>query len=149
MPHRDWTFRIKDILDAVSAVQKYTQGMELETFIDAWRNITDYYRFEMRAYAKYRDAQFVEVVKGGVKKRLVKGRVLIMISGVLVLDYSDRYEKSRYTQALGKFLNKYVLHWQWDAVYGDQLNYKILELQNVVKEYLAMEATGSEFADMW
>ena len=33
MPHRDWKFRIQDILDAVRAVRQYTQGMEFETFI--------------------------------------------------------------------------------------------------------------------
>ena len=33
MPHRDWKFRIQDILDAVHAVRQYTQGMEFETFI--------------------------------------------------------------------------------------------------------------------
>lgn len=32
MPHRDWKFRIQDILDAVVAVQEYTQGMEFKTF---------------------------------------------------------------------------------------------------------------------
>ena len=33
MPHRDWKFRIQDILDAVRAVQEYTQGMEFRTFV--------------------------------------------------------------------------------------------------------------------
>lgn len=28
MPHREWKFRIQDILDAINAIQKYTQGME-------------------------------------------------------------------------------------------------------------------------
>lgn len=34
MPHRDWKFRIQDILDAVSAVQEYTRGMEFKTFTE-------------------------------------------------------------------------------------------------------------------
>ena len=34
MPHRDWKFRIEDILNAVSAIEKYTQGMEFDTFIE-------------------------------------------------------------------------------------------------------------------
>jgi len=36
---RDWKFRIQDILDAVGAVQKYTQGMEFKTFIDDRRTV--------------------------------------------------------------------------------------------------------------
>ena len=33
MPHRDWKFRIQDILDAIDAVQEYTRGMDLKSFI--------------------------------------------------------------------------------------------------------------------
>ena len=34
MPHRDWRFRIQDILDAVGSVQTYTRGMEFKTFTE-------------------------------------------------------------------------------------------------------------------
>ena len=34
MPHRDWKFRIEDILDAVGTIQEYTQGMEYKTFTE-------------------------------------------------------------------------------------------------------------------
>lgn len=33
MPLRDWRFRIQDILDAVGAVFKYTQGVNYKSFI--------------------------------------------------------------------------------------------------------------------
>ena len=33
MPRRDWELRINDILDAINAVQKYTEGMKYETFV--------------------------------------------------------------------------------------------------------------------
>ena len=39
MPHRDWKFRIQDILDAVTAIEKYTQGMEFNTFIEDRRTV--------------------------------------------------------------------------------------------------------------
>ena len=39
MPHRDWKFRIQDILDAVSAIEKYTKGMEFNTFIEDRRTV--------------------------------------------------------------------------------------------------------------
>ncbi len=39
MPRRDWKFLIQDILDAVGAVQKYTQGMEFKAFIEDRRTV--------------------------------------------------------------------------------------------------------------
>lgn len=33
MPHRNWLFRINDIMDAVSAVEQYIKGMSYEDFI--------------------------------------------------------------------------------------------------------------------
>lgn len=39
MPLRDWKFRIQDILDAVRAVRKYTEGMEFKTFIEDRRTV--------------------------------------------------------------------------------------------------------------
>ena len=33
MPHRDWLFRISDILSAISAVETYVKGMSYEDFI--------------------------------------------------------------------------------------------------------------------
>jgi uncharacterized protein with HEPN domain len=32
VPHKDWKFRIQDILDAIDAAQKYTQGMDYKAF---------------------------------------------------------------------------------------------------------------------
>jgi len=39
VPHRDWKFRIQDILDAISAIKKYTQGLELKAFIEDRRTV--------------------------------------------------------------------------------------------------------------
>ncbi len=146
----DW-FESKgfEILETKAKHKSGPLGEEMECGLDAWRNVTDYYRFRMTVYTKYYDGVPVEIIKNGVKKKMIKARVYFRVGGKLILDYSDRYDKSRFTKAVGKFLNDYVLHWQWDSIYGDQLNYKILELQNVIKEYLNMTVTGSEFADMW
>ncbi len=124
-------------------------GGEFECIMTGWRNLTDYYRYEMKAFCHYWESQEVEVIKDGKKKKLLKARYYFWVSGKLILDYSDRFTKSRFTKALNTFLKNHVLHWQWDAIYGDKLNYKVLELQTVIKDFLKMECTGSEFADMW
>jgi uncharacterized protein with HEPN domain len=32
VPHRDWTFRITDILECVAKIQRYTAGMSISEF---------------------------------------------------------------------------------------------------------------------
>ena len=39
MPHRDWKFLLQDILDAIAAIQKYTQGMDFKTFTEDRRTV--------------------------------------------------------------------------------------------------------------
>jgi hypothetical protein len=138
-----------EVMEGKAKHRAGTNGEEFEVQAVAWRNVTDYYRLNMSCFCKYWDGQYVEVVKDGKKKRMIKARLYVRISGNLILDYNERYEKSRFTQAVGRLLNMYVLRWQWDSIYGDQLNYKILELQSVIKDFLHMEAAGSEYADMW
>jgi hypothetical protein len=138
-----------EVMEGKAKHKAGTFGHEVEGEIAAWRNITDYYRFEMSVSMKYWDANPVEVVRGDQKKTLLKGRFMFRLRGSLVLDWGGRYERTKFRQVLGKFLNNKVLMWQWDSIYGDQLNYKVLELGNVIKEYLNMEGSGSEYADMW
>ncbi|HEX9016261.1 MAG TPA: DUF86 domain-containing protein [Chloroflexota bacterium] len=33
MPPRDWTLRIQDIIDAIGAIQRYTEGMDLDALL--------------------------------------------------------------------------------------------------------------------
>jgi len=146
----DW-FESKsfEVVEGKAKHKMGTFGEEFETIMHAWRNVTDYFRFEMVVYSKYWDGNYVEVVKGGQKKKMIKARLYMRIGGTLVMDYSDRYDRSNFGKGLGKFMDKFVMRWPADAVYSDQLHYKIHELMNVVKEYLNVEAKGSEFADMW
>jgi len=39
VPHREWKFRIQDILDAIGAIKKYTRGMEFKTFTEDRRTV--------------------------------------------------------------------------------------------------------------
>lgn len=39
MPHREWRFRIQDILGAIRAIRKYTQAMEFKTFVEDRRTV--------------------------------------------------------------------------------------------------------------
>jgi len=39
VPHRDWKFRIQDILDAIDVIREYTRKMELKTFVKDRRTV--------------------------------------------------------------------------------------------------------------
>ncbi|MHB8782778.1 MAG: HepT-like ribonuclease domain-containing protein [Desulfobacteria bacterium] len=39
MPHRGWTFRVQDILDAIAAIRAYTETMEFSHFVADRRTV--------------------------------------------------------------------------------------------------------------
>ena len=41
MPPRDWRLRLRDILDAIAAIQEYTAGMDFESFCQDRKTVED------------------------------------------------------------------------------------------------------------
>jgi len=121
----------------------------IEYGLRAWRNVSTYARYIMNVNVIVWDMVDVVVVKDGVKKKLKKCRFLVNVSGDLELDYANRFERSAFSKAVRDFLNQKILIWKILVYWGDQLDYKVQELADVMKEYMKMETRGSSFSDMW
>lgn len=124
-------------------------GSETEYVITGWRNLTEFIRWTVRVDIWGWEEVDVEVIKDGKKQVLQKMRLWIRINGDLVLDYGGRFEKSRFSLALRKFLIGKVLAHRVDSFEGDMLHYKLLDLQTAIKTFLGLSTLGNEFADMW
>ncbi len=90
----------------------------------------------------------VEVIKDGVKRRMMHGRIHIIISGVIESDYKDLYgntqwDKTPFLRTLQKVFEKSVLKQEIYAKYLDPFYYEVLELFEDIKKQFEMYGIGS------
>ncbi len=92
----------------------------------------------------------VEVIKNGVKKKMMKARMTLTFSGKVVTDYPDdfgstRWNKSPFLKTLQNVFEKSVIKQDLDFKHEDVLYYHILHLYEAVKKHLEMEGSGSVY----
>jgi len=125
-------------------------GVEYEFKWVAWRKVSDYVKFWINVWIYVWDAKDLEVIKDGKKVKLTKCRLQIEFDGYVELDYTNRFQKTKFLQWLMNFYHKYILreekvisNW-WDELY-----YRVYKLQTIAKEYLDMESKGNAYYDIW
>ena len=121
-------------------------GAEQEISFTGSKDITEFYRHNMALDFHLWDMTEVEVEVKGVKKTLTSARMEIIITGDLEVDYQGRFEKKKFLQELRNFLMKYIIKEEMEGVYADELRYRLYKLHTAIKEYLDMQAQGSEYA---
>ncbi|MBN2458291.1 hypothetical protein JXB31_04135 [Candidatus Woesearchaeota archaeon] len=126
-----------------------TFGFEDEYEIRGWRDETDYHRIYIDFYMHMWDANEVDVLIEGQKKRLMKARLYMSIQGKIETDPSGRFDTSMFSKALRKFMYDKVIHHKYESVWGDKLQYKMHEIYGHIKEYLDMQSKGMYFKNMW
>lgn len=123
-------------------------GYEQEIKIRAFRNDTEFARVWINFYIHTNDLTEVDVIKEGKKVKLMKGRLLVTITALFEFDYEEKWEGSKFQEALRDFLLNYIFNRKYQ-VYGDKIEYECHNLQELIKQYLDMQAKGNQFADVW
>ena len=122
-------------------------GAELEIKWYAEKNITDYFREKINVEFHIWDYTEVEVLQNGVKKELAKARMDIKITGELILDWQDKFEGSKFKKLVRDFYNYHIIRKKVETIWHDEVHYRDLKLQTLIKEYLDMEAKANEYRD--
>ena len=113
-------------------------GVEQEIKWTGWRKVNEYVRFWVKTHIHGYELKDVEVVKDGVKKKMTKGRLQIIVGGTMDLDYSDRF-KGPVAELIQGLLHNYVWKKKIENSWADELYYRIYKLHEVIKESLNME----------
>ena len=128
---------------------------EIEQSIYADKKINEYVKYTIRIETHlYGDGNGptpvdeVEVIKDGVKKMMIHGRMHLILTGVIETDYKDLYGNTRWTQTsflrtLQKVFEIGVLGPEIGVKYADPFYYEVLELYEDIKKYFQMYAVGS------
>jgi len=91
----------------------------------------------------------VEVIKKGEKKKLTQCKVHIELTPIVITFPYDEFETSKFLQRLREWLATNVLKKDIIFKYVDQLDYRCLKLQGLIKEYFNFEARENAYAAKW
>jgi hypothetical protein len=120
-------------------------GKEQEMKWEAWQKANDYIRYWFDIYIHVWDMQEVEVIKDNQKVIQIKVRIRIVIGGRVERDWQKAFAKKDYFRRVRGFMDKYLLYKDLTGVWGDIVHYKVVKLQNEIKEYLGMETTSRAY----
>ena len=153
----DWSGLYKSMVDWLKKYRFYfheqtykhkvpsPKGAEQELRWFAEVDVNDYIRFKMTIEIHLWDMTEVEVVKDGKKKVLTNARMEIVLLGDLILDWMNKFEKSKFTRALRDFYNKYIIRREIESFYGDMLYYRMWNFHSYIKKYLDLQTQWHEY----
>lgn len=84
-------------------------GKLIEIIWTGYRNVTDYFRFEVRVEFRIIGMTDVEVTEGGKKLKMNKGTIEMKIQGILARDYKGKFEKNAAQKFLRGTYEKWVI----------------------------------------
>jgi hypothetical protein len=74
------------------------------------RDVTDYFRFEVRIFFRVLGLANIELAEGNRKIKTNKGNVEVNVTGDLVRDYEGKFEKTAFQKFLRGIYEKSVIH---------------------------------------
>lgn len=125
-----------------------SDGLRREYTWYAWRNVNEYIKFEITIFMDIRNIEEVEVIRKGKKEKLSQCRIRLEPSGQVVLDPHKRFE-GRFLEKLRAFMHEYLIKKEILYIWGDQLDYQLMKMEKVVKEYLEFEAKTMAYEYKW
>lgn len=125
---------LRDETGLLLSEDKYTEKISgdaknIDIEWTGYRNLTDYFRFEMKVVFKILGLTNVEITEGANKIKTNKGSVEVGVKGNLVRDYDGKFEKNAFQKFLRGIYEKFVI-----AARVEQFQEKII---NDSDEFLA------------
>lgn len=120
-------------------------GSEEEIRFIGERKCNEYYMHNIMMYFHIYEQTEVEVIKEGKKQKLIKARLEITMQGTLVCDYQGRYDKSAFLKKLREFAHNHLIKHQVEDIWYDELQYRIIKLQAMMKDYLDMQTKSHAY----
>jgi hypothetical protein len=115
-------------------------GAEQELFWWGEKELTDFVRFRIEVEFHLWDMTEIEVIKDGKKKTLTNARLEIKISGKLIFDWQDKFERNKFTRALRTLYLGYIYRREATSLWGDMIYYRMWNLHAYIKKYLDLQA---------
>lgn len=102
------------------------------------KEVTDYFKFEIKAVFRILNMTEVEITKNGTKIKMNKGSVELSVKGNLMKDYKGRFDRTAFKKFWRDIYQKWVIPSRIDE-YETKLAGECEELLNQAKAFLDLE----------
>lgn len=110
-------------------------GKEIYINLQPWKKISDYAKFQVKVEVFMTEVKDAEVEKDGVKVKLNKGSINIILDGYLITDYENRWEQKAMYVFIRTLYDKFILRSQlekYEAILSDEVE----QLRSIIKSHL-------------
>jgi hypothetical protein len=125
------------------------RGAEQELTMSGWRRVNAYVKFHVDADMHLWEMKEVDVVRSGIKKKLVQARMRLILAPTVELDYTNRFAGSAFLQSLQDFYHKFIIKQDIQNYWEDELYYRTYKLHRLIKEFLDMETKTNASEGRW
>lgn len=115
---------------------------ELELNWKNERKDTGYRRTDLGVYIHIWQYKEVVVKVKGKEKKMVNGRIMIMLNSKMVLDYNNIYEKNPFLKTMRNFLHRFILFYKIFLIDYDKVHFELVDLQTFLRGLLDTSLPG-------
>ena len=126
------------VIEKVYAEKIGAEGKEIEIEWEAFRKISDYFRFVLKVNWRILGLKDIEAERDGVKVTLNKGYPEIRVTATLEKDYEHRWESSAFYKFLRGLYDRYIIRARIEK-YEEKIYGEADELLAQIKSFLAIE----------
>ncbi len=120
-------------------------GAEEQIRFRAERKCSEYYKHDITIMFHIWDQVPVEIIEEGKKQKLIKAKVEIVIQSTCTLDYQNKFGKTPLMRMLRTFFQNYIIREKIENIWGDELYYRTIKLQAVIKDFINMHTKSHEY----
>lgn len=113
-------------------------GKEIEINLYAERKITPYVKHRVDIFMHLWDIQPKDIEVGGVKKRIISGRLSATFEPSVQTDWQKKFTNNEIERKLDDFLRNQIMDKELDFMHIDRLYYELFQLTTQLKQHLGM-----------
>lgn len=129
---REANGREKEIKKKLEDVTK--KGKSIEWSVELWKKVTHHDKFMTRIKALFNDVTEIYVAKGGFKRKLNNGSVLIILDSFLESDYHHEWTMTPWYYFLKALFDRYIYNF-WTERHVSKLRAETYDLHRHLMAY--------------
>jgi hypothetical protein len=136
----NWLIHNEYFVEEKAYVEKIKpDGKEIEIEWQAFRKISDYFRFILKFRWFIVGLNDAEIVRDGVKIKSNKGVFEVKIDAILEKDYESNWDATAFSKFMRGLYDKYIIRSRTEQ-YEDKIAGEMAELVAQIKAFLALES---------